>query len=134
MANYITLSNSNDSVTKRFKAIAMAHTDHKAQDVRETAGGDLDISVGGLHHSIKYSIRVPNEVVDDIWGTRSDLLYFYALNNPSATPSNLLKLTDHYGVTHDVIFVGDVTPEPLTTIITGTEASYIIQSEFRVIT
>jgi hypothetical protein len=144
MANdYITLRTSNYNagppvvgLQKRFKAIEMRHANRKAEDIKETINGGLDGSFGGIYKSMNYAIRCSETLgggVSDVWGTLADLYSFFELNNPSGTPSNTITLIDHYGATHSVWYRGEHTPEPMTTIIEGQYAHYIIQTEFQVI-
>jgi hypothetical protein len=141
--NYIVLQTNNytagppeTGLRKQFQAVAMRHFDHKAQHITETAGGGLDATFGGIYTTLKYALRCYNDLESPLgltWGTRQDVLYFYSLNNPNGTPGSALRLQDHYEEWHDVLFVGDVVPEPLTTIVVGQYALYVIPVEFRII-
>jgi hypothetical protein len=113
---------------KQFKAISMAITDDKAQEIQRTAGG-LDVATGRVYKVFQYHVRVPEEAPTPEWGTREDIIWFYGLCNPNVSPKNVLTLVDHYGDSHNVVFHGKLTPEPITSIIIGSEASYIILIE-----
>lgn len=137
MAEYITLQNSTNSVSKRFRAVmgGWKNTLNKKETINEVIGGGLDIAVGSIYETNQYMFRVRHTEEDSEFGTKSDLEYFFRLNDPdpaTGSPSNLLTLVDHYGTTKHGYLVGNLCPDPVTTIIDGLYAWFMIQVEFRV--
>lgn len=145
MADHIILTNSNTTETWKFKVVEGGYnvTLSKAQTENMTIGG-IDVAMGTIHEIHEYIIKVRQtrwviissgsyrQEADDI-GVKDDLEYFYLLNDPNGTPSNVITLTDHLGVEKSVYFVGDFPKVPLTTIIEGGGAIYFIPCRFRVI-
>jgi hypothetical protein len=119
---------------KKFKAIMMRHSDTKVASVIETLGGGLDGAFGGVYNSFRYILRLSASYnaqgQAENLGTLEDLRGFFALQ-PGDPETNTIVLTDHYGVTHNVWFLGECAPEPLTTIITGNYAHFTVPVEFR---
>ena len=132
---YITLTNSDASLSKRFKVIESGYsvTIEKSQNVRKTISGSLDISTGGIYEIHSYTIKVYDEVSDVNYGTRHDLETFFRYNNPNGTPSNLITMIDHFGDSHTVVMDGNFTHEALGAVIEGTNAVFLVQCMFRVI-
>jgi hypothetical protein len=139
--NYIVLTNSEVTESWKFKVIEGGYNviKTKAQTVNETLGG-IDVAVGTIHEVHEYVIRLradrfigDTQVEDSDYGVRTDLVYFYELNNPKGTPTNVITLTDHFGDDHQVYFVGDLSVRPITTIIEGGAAIFFIPVRFRFI-
>lgn len=131
--DYIILNNSNSSLTKRFKAVAMKMSKTRTDNIDRAVGGSTDKQAGTIIERWQYGLRVPVYTAQSAgsdYGLWSDLETFYGYNNPNGTPSDKITLTDHYGQTHTVIFVGDIAPEPLCTILEGDAAYYIVQVAF----
>ena len=152
MANYITIRNSvqqatydadpapNTETGKRFKVVqgGLIPLLRKRQTMDDALDGTTDISVGSIKMSVKYTIRVPEAqptTEDPLLGDKGDLDALFLLNDTSpapGSPSNLVTIVDHLGESKDGFLVGDHSPQPLTTILTGEEAHYLIQIEFAV--
>lgn len=137
MTKYFTLSNSNASLTKRFRVVADGFIDNlqKKQDVQTTVDGLLDVSVGSIFRMWQFVVRVRyEEELDDYgdtdWGTYDELMRFFKYTNTVGTPSNILTLTDHYGDTYQVIFAGDFSGKPFATQLTGIDAWYWVNVTF----
>lgn len=131
--DYIVLTNSNSSLSKRFKAVAMKMSKTRTDNVDRTVGGSTDKQSGTIVQRWQYGLRVPVYTAQSAgsdYGLWSDLETFYGYNNPNGTPSDKITLKDHYQVDHTVIFVGDIAPEPLATILEGDAAYYIVQVAF----
>lgn len=127
MANdYITLSNSNASLTKRFKATALKTPWRRTDQVTIALDGTPDKAAGIILYPRQYVLRVPYVSADSNYGTLADLKTLFELNDPNATPSDVITLTDHFGVSIDVIFVGEADPQPVSTIIDGNSAFYMV--------
>jgi len=131
--NYCTITNSDASLSKRFKAVQMRPVFEKTFNSEKVSGGGLDITVGGVYKSWQLVFRVRYEHSDEYpeeYGLYDDLVTMYGYNNPNGTPSNALTLVDWWGNTHSPCYlVGRMVPEPLTTIIDGECANFIIPIE-----
>jgi len=141
LANYFTLTTSDDSKSKKFRVIygGYANILEKAQSIDKTIDGNYDISVGSIHERYVFSVRVREEEPDggdlyaDGWGTEADLRYFYSLNNPLGTPSNHITFTDHFGNTKTVVMLGDYNSQLQGIMVTGQTAWSVASCTFVVI-
>jgi hypothetical protein len=108
--DYMELKTSDASVLKRFRVVAQGYDDgtpRKAESLDRTIGGGVDHSVGAIYLDWNPIIKVRHtEDVAD-YGSLADLLAFYALDDPSGTPSNDITFIDHHEVEHTVHLVGD---------------------------
>ena len=129
---YFTLTSSNSSITKRFRAVADGFVDDldKIQDIQKTINGTLDVSIGSIFRAWNFVVRVRETEEDDNYGTYEDLKRFYKYNDPTGTPSNVLTLVDHYGDTYSVIFAEKFQGKPFATTLEGTEAWYWVNTTF----
>lgn len=135
--DYIVIADSIPIRSKRFRVIqgGFKHSQIKHQTINETIDGGLDICNGSVYERLQYVFRLRETEDDSRYGTKGDLEYFFSLVNPSPaeeSPSNLLTLTDHFGNTKYGYLVGDLVPEPVTTIITGNLAWYMVPVEIRI--
>lgn len=132
--DYITLRNSDGSVEKKFKVLAQDYDDgtpEKAGTMKRTLGGGLSQSVGGIYYSWTPTIRVRETETEAGYGDLSDLTYFYELNNPAGTPSNLITFIDHHNNSHTIILVGTMQKAVLGSAIEGENAHYIVRLRFQ---
>jgi len=129
---YFTLTNSNSSLSKRFRVIASMYvpTLEKAQSINHTLDGGIDISQGDIHETHVYGVRVRETEPDEDYGDKDDLKAFYMLNDPNGTPSDLITLTDHFGIDYDVYMTGQFGQALMGIEIEGTDAWYLIQVQF----
>lgn len=135
MANdYITLENSTGSVVKRFKAIGLSTPWVRTDQVKTLLDGSPDKASGAILYPRQYNLRVPYQVVDSNYGTLADLKTLFELNNPNGTPNDVITLTDHLGNTVDVFFMGQADPQPVSTIIDGAQAFYMVPIVLREVT
>lgn len=109
----------------------------KSLTVEKTITGHLDVTMGSVFYLASYTIKVYEELdatqLADNMGTYQDLLDYFLLNDPTPTsgsPSNLITLVDHYGVSHNGYLVGTHAPDPLTVTIEGLCAIFHIQIQF----
>lgn len=130
MANdYLTITTS-DGNTYKFRAIGFKPKYSPARTVEKTVNGMLDITHGNVYNSFQYVLRVPYVAPEVGDGTYANLVMLYSLNNPSGTPSSTFMLTDHWGANHSLcVFYGEMAPEPITTIIDGNYAWFIVPVE-----
>lgn len=135
MANsYFTFTTSDSSVSKRFRVILTGYEENhnKTQSVNRTLDGTPDISVGSIQRSWNFLVRVrveeaPGDAYTPGFGTKDDLLYFYSLNNPNGTPTDVITFVDHYGDTHLVKILGSYSANAMSVIIDGPEALFTVQ-------
>jgi hypothetical protein len=132
---YIILATSNASKTKRFMVAEGGYAPNltKAQNEQHTIDGVVDGSQGAIYGAFIYQLKVYETLLGGMandYGTIWDLQDFYVLNNPNGTPSDVLTLTDHFGNAHDVLFMGQLAPQPLSVILSGDNALYFYKVEF----
>lgn len=129
---YFTLADSTGSRVKRFRVLIEGYKPMltKSETITRTLQGEIDVSRGALYEIHEYLIRVREAVEDSNDGTLDDLRYFYSLNNPNASPSDILTLTDHFGNSHYVAFTKDFVPDPVSVVIEGIMASFIVKCTF----
>lgn len=123
---YIILKNSTSTVIKRFKALAIAPAVRRMDSLEYTLGGKVDKQSGPVVRTWSYVLRVPEESADSNYGTFNELRTLWLLNNPNASPTDVINLTDHYGNAYNVYFIGSLEPEPLTTMLEGPNAWHIV--------
>ena len=124
---YIILANSNNSVSKRFSVVQMAPVLERSDDIQRTLSGTLDKSAGVITALYQYVLRIRADETDAQYGSKSDLEYLFLLNNPQTVPSDVIILTDHYGITHNCIFAGNLAPENVTTVLEGPNAIFLVK-------
>jgi hypothetical protein len=124
---YITLANSSDTLSKKFKAIGMKYPENRTDNMDYAADGSPDKAAGPIIRQFIYVLRVPQDVQTNGYGCFDDLQTLWRLNKPNAVPSDIIHLTDHYGNEFDCFFVEGFDPEPLTTMLEGTNAWHIVQ-------
>lgn len=122
---YITLCTSGSEINKKYYAILNGYTErHKrAQTIETNIEGVPLITNGGIYIAFDYVLKLSHTMLDTSFGTKDDLINLFDLNNPNASPSDVITLIDHYSVSHLVKFVGDLELNPLTVVIEG-EDSY----------
>lgn len=124
---YISLRNSNSSINKKFKSVQRAPVLERSDELSRTIGGVMDKSAGAITATHQFILRVPAETADSQYGTLSDLKALFILNNPNGTPSDVITLTDHDTTEHACVFVGSLSPEHMTTMLEGPNASYLVK-------
>ena len=137
MANsYITLENSNASLSKYFRVMGGPEGDYndgmlsKSQEVNKTIGGGIDASVGAVYKTWNPTIMVRHTESESGYGTLADLETFYSYNDPGGTPSNVITFTDHHaGAGVDVIMLGEFRKQCLGVSIEGANAWYHVKLE-----
>lgn len=140
MANsYITLSNSNNSLTKKFRVMLGGYkpTFSRTQTRRRTITGKIDNQEGPICQRWEYALKAyetdptdPNgtDGATEGYGTLSHLETFFQYNDPGGTPSNELTLTDHYGNTHTVVFTGEMQEIPVSVNIAGVSSEHHVSA------
>jgi hypothetical protein len=110
-------------------------TKDKKQNITETIQGGLDVAVGSMYEQHSYLIRLRQQEEDSNFGTKDDLDFFYSLMDPAPTsgsPGLLITLTDHYGATKHGYMDGQFTPEPVTTVLEGIYAWFMVPITIRI--
>lgn len=131
--NYIILERSNHSGDKWFTAIQYTPSLTKGDTIEYALDGSIDKQNGPVTTQFRYQLRVPCDTPPNNYGDYADLLAFFRLANSNLTPSDVIILTDHFGTAYDVYFVGNMSPEPLTTVLEGPNAWFLINITFQVI-
>jgi hypothetical protein len=124
---YIVLENSNSSLSARFKAIDLKVPEQRTDNLRYALDGTPDKASGPILRQFIYVLRVPEDDQGNEYGDMADLRTLWRLTNPSAVPSDVITLTDHYGEKYDCFFTGSMEPTPLTTMLEGSNAWHIVQ-------
>ena len=126
---YITLANSDASLTKRFRVVATGYRPlvRKAGASRRTITGTLDHQVAPLDYRWEFEIKVYETESDANYGSLANLQTFFELNDPSpgSGPTNVITFTDFNDAnSYSVYIVGDFAPKPFTGTIFGTAAVF----------
>ena len=127
---YITIRDSVSYKSKRFHVMFEGYLPSldKSVDIKKAVNGGYDISVGATYEEHSFIIRCRGEDPNTDFGNIDDLEWFYRLSDPnpsSGSPSNVLTMTDHFGLDHNVMMVGKFSRQSLTTIIEG-QSSYFL--------
>jgi hypothetical protein len=130
---YITLTDSNDGDSFNFKVIGMKYPEMRTDNIDYTLSGDVDKASGPIIRQFQYVLRVPQDAQENGYGCMDDLRTLWRYTNPNASPSDVITLTDHYGDMYDCFFLGDIDPEPLTTMLEGANAWHIVQIQLQYI-
>lgn len=129
---YFILENSDETLTKKFRVIYSGYKRNvqKAGTIENTLDGELDITMGSIKERHSYIVRVRENEPETGFGSKADLETFFRLNNPNATPSYVLKFTDHYGADHNAVMWGDFTEQTLGIMIEGQTAWFYVDCLF----
>ena len=127
---YITLVNSDASLSKRFRIYAgdgYRPIEEKIEMTRPTVTGAIDHQAGPVMARWEYALKVYHTESDADYGTLAELLSLYRLNDPSpaAGPTNILTLTPiGADAAVSAYLVGKWAPELQGQIPNGTSAVY----------
>ena len=130
---YIVLISYDRSSNHRYKATEMSMPHKRTDTIDYTISGKVDKASGPVLHEFTYMLRVPIDtaIPDNSYGIWDDLRDLFEANNPySGTLSDRVTLIDHFGASRDVYFKGDMTPQPLSTIIEGVNGWFMIPVSF----
>ena len=133
--SYFSLTDSGGVTAYKFRSVLAGHEPlkEKTQNIQPTLNGGLDVSMGGIYSTHTYNVLTRETEPETGYGTKSDLEAFYDLNNPNGTPSNVITLTDHYGVDHSVFMVGQHLPLPMGVVLDGPNAYFLCKCTFKFI-
>lgn len=133
MANrYITLTNSNSTLSKKFKVVMGSYnvSSRKIQSMQTTIGGKIDLGQGSTIATHRYTLKVYGTgSAPSGYGDMSDLETLFALSDPGATPSDVITMIDHLGSSHSVYFLGELSKQPLAYLLDGNDARYMMSIE-----
>lgn len=128
--NFIWLMDSDNGTQKMFRVLQAGYDDgtlEKAEDLKRTIGGGLHHSMGAVYKSWNPIIRVrENETVTD-YGDLADLEYFYGLNDPGGTPSNIISFVDHHQISHYVRMHGTFRKSIMGAMSEGVNAWFLVK-------
>jgi hypothetical protein len=122
---FVTIMDSSGSGGK-LKVIDYEPVEDKAMSADRTVEGGWDVSMGSIYEEHNYVVKVYNPENLAGYIDFDELKRLYRLNNPNGSPSNILTLTDHFGVNHQVMFVGKLRKRPVGYILEGAGAVYYI--------
>ena len=114
--DYITLKNSNSSLIKKFRVTAKGYKPSilKPGRLNTAVDGTLDMQVGPVTYQYHYVLRVYHTDPTDAdsgdaatagFGTLAHLKTLFGLIDPAATPSNVIKFTDHDGTEYTTCYL-----------------------------
>ena len=125
---WLKTSDAGTTKSKKFRVIAEGYDDgtpDKAMSMERTIGGGLDISQGAIYKSWSPVIKVRHTEIEADYGNLDDLEYFYNLNDPGATPNNIVTFIDHHGNSYTVMMIGEFRKQLLSAVIEGQHAWYL---------
>jgi hypothetical protein len=131
---YITLIDSNDSLSRNFRVIGYAPELQKTGTQRMTVTGKLDNQAGPIIRRWKYVLKVYEEdPIGGSWGTLADLKTFFSYNTPGGVPSNVITLRDfdypETSTEYSVYLVGRFSEKPKTQYLEGQNAWFEVPIE-----
>ena len=127
---YIWLMSSDSSVQERFRVLQQGYNDgqlEKAESLNRTIGGGLDHSMGAVYRSWNPVIRVRETEPETDYGDLDDLEYFYNLNDPGGTPSNIISFVDHHQISFYVRIHGTFQKSILGSMTEGNQAWFLVK-------
>ena len=130
--SYFVLKTSDTVTEKKFRVVSTGYSRviQKAQSVDYTIDGNVDMAVGSLREQHNYLVKIRETEPITGYGDRDDLIYFFSLNNPNGTPTNVITMTDHYGLVHQAVMVGTFEDNTLSVLIEGDTAWSIAKCSF----
>jgi hypothetical protein len=140
MESFITLSNSNDSLTKKFRVLATGYrpVEEKPDRIELTVTGKIDLQTGPVVGRWLYTFKVyetdptdPNgaDGATEGYGTLAHLRTFFRYNDPGGTPSNVIGFTDFDETEHSVYIMNRFSPENAGYQLAGVNAQFAIEIE-----
>lgn len=129
MADYIVLTNSNASLSRRFKVLHGGYTPglEKVGTRQISVTGKVDNQVGPVLRRWRYVLLVHETSPPTNYGTLANLKTFFNLNDPQATPNNTIVLTDFDEANYSVYLIGALAERPVSYAISGTSARFEVE-------
>jgi len=129
MIDYITLSNSNGSLIKRFDLLEFKPATGRSEAAETLSSGRKHVTRGRAQKVFDVTFLIPEISLDVNWGDQADLEEFHGYDMPGATPSDVLTLTLMDESVYQVRWLGDLEPVPEGTILYGSLAYYAVRAE-----
>ena len=117
MANsYLLFTNSNDSLIKKFRCTLFSKILQKGGAKRITVTGKVDNQVGPAKNSFQIIIRAyeadptdptKTDGATEGFGTLAHLETFFAYDEPTGTPTNVINILDFDGSTNWDVYLTD---------------------------
>lgn len=130
--DYIILETDDRLISKKFTVLKQDYDDgtqERSETIKKTISGGLSKDIGEIYTSWSMIIKVRAEEPKEGYGNRDNLEYFWKLNNPNATPSNIITFVDHRGYEYKVNIKGNMRKNLITVAVEGTEAIYFYRLE-----
>lgn len=130
--DYVSLTYSDGTGTKRFHAVEYGPGLNRTDTIEYTLGGKTDKQAGPVIKGWQFVFRVPIDTSEGTqYGVYADLENFFLKANANATPSDVIRLTDFWGGTYrEVYFAESMLPKPISVILEGDGAAYMIPVTF----
>lgn len=139
-STYITLSNSNDSLTKKFRVLAAGYRPTEERPVRTelTVTGKVDLQTAPVLGRWLYVLKVyetdptdPNgtDGATEGYGTLAHLRTFFRYNEPGGTPSNVISFTDFDSTEYSAYIVNNLAIENTGYQLEGVNAQFAVEVE-----
>lgn len=129
MVDYITLINSDSSLSKRFKVLHAGYGPglEKVGARRLTVTGQVDNQVGPVLRRWRYVLLVHESSPPADYGTLANLKTFFSYNDPNSAPSNVITLVDFNEANYLVYLIGSLEEHPISYAISGTSARFEVE-------
>lgn len=127
--DYITLANSNASLSKRFYVLhaGYAPAREKVGARRLSVTGRVDNQVGPVLRRWRYVLLVHAGDPPLHYGVLSEIKTLFSYNDPWATPSNVITLTDFDETAHSVYLTGILSERPISYAVAGDSAYFEVE-------
>lgn len=123
---------------RRFKVIVTNFNPNyeKLGTSEPTLGHVKDYTIGDVYYVVQMTIKVAHTLTlseqGQHWGSLSDLVAYFTLHHPSplSGPTNLIYMRDHLGVERSGWLTKALSPNPVTTTVSGNYAYYFVTVVF----
>ena len=129
MIDYITLANSNGSLSKRFDLLDFRPPRPRSEVSETLSSGRRQITRGRRERVFEVTFLIPEISLDANWGDMADLEQFHGYDMPGATPSDVLTLTLMDESVYQVRWLGNLEPVPQGVILYGSLAYHAVRAE-----
>ena len=129
MIDYISLSNSNASLIKKFDLLDFKPAKPRSEAVETLSSGRKHVTRGRRQNTFEVTFLIPEISLNADWGDLDDLEVFHGYDMPGGTPSDVLTLTLMDESQYQVRWLGDLEPVPQGTILYGSQAYYAVKAE-----
>lgn len=129
MAEYITLADSEGTLSKRFLAIGYKKRFARRRAAERRADGLLSVVGGKDQQVFSFVLAVEETPTDGNYGSMAELETLFALSNPGGAPTDVLAMTHLDGTAFDVRFLGDLEWRAEGVLLFGNQAYYRVGVE-----